>query len=158
MADSDAIIYLDLMDDYIKCAQLPPFERLNAAKAIEAKRKSTSQAHILLHVIVPTFSTITSIDTRNIAQLRTAWVALAIERYRLAAGKLPEALAELVPAYLDAVPTDPFDGKELRYEKLGVGFVVYSIDKDLRDDGGSEEPQGKKKRGESWDVTFIVKR
>ena len=91
-------------------------------------------------------------------QLLTARVGLAIERYRLATGKLPDALSELVPAYLDAVPEDPFDGKDLRYEKLGVDFVVYSIDKDLRDDGGSEELQAINKRGESWDVTFIVER
>lgn len=158
MADSDAIIYLDLMDDYIKCAQLPPFERLNAAKAIEAKRKSTSQAHILLHVIVPAFSTITSIDTRNIAQLCTARVALAIERYRLATGKLPNALVDLVPDYLDSVPRDPFDGNDLRYKKLETCFVVYSIGEDLVDDGGKERPAGKKKKGESWDVILIVER
>jgi len=48
----------------------------------------------------------------------------------------------------------------LRYEKLGVGFVVYSIDKDLHDDGGVEEPSLKRKRAgaTNWDVTFIVER
>ena len=158
MADSDAVIYLDLMDDYIKLSKIPLHERQEAAKKVEARFQSTSGAHVLLHVIMPALSRITIINTRNIAQLLTARVGLAIERYRLATGKLPDALSELVPAYLDAVPEDPFDGKDLRYEKLGVGFVVYSIDKDLRDDGGSEEPQGKKKRGESWDVTFIVER
>ena len=158
MVDADTIIYLDLMDKYIKAAQLPLHKYLGAVKAIETERKSTSQAHILLHIIVPAFSTIATIEIRNFASLRTARTALAVQRYRLATGKLPDALIDLVPTYLDTVPTDPFDGKDLRYEKLGVGFVVYSVDQDLHDDGGTEKPAGKKSKGESWDVTFIVER
>ncbi len=90
--------------------------------------------------------------------MRNARTALAIQRYRLAAGRLPDALTDLVPTYLDAVPTDPFDGKDLRYEKLGIGFVVYSVGQDLRDDGGTEKPPRRTKESPNWDVTFIVER
>ena len=158
LVDADAIIYLDLMDEYIKTTQLPLHKRLGAAKAIETERKSTSQAHILLHIIVPAFSTITTIEIRTFASLRTARTALAIERYRLADGKLPDALADLVPAYLDVVPMDPFDGNELRYRKLDPGFMVYSIGEDLSDDGGKEKPPRRTKESPNWDVTFIVER
>ena len=158
MADADAIIYLDIMDGYIKNAQLPPHRRQEAAKAIDARFNSTSQVHILLHIIMPALLRITSIDLRNIAHSRTARVALAIERYRLAAGRLTDALTDLIPAYLDAVPTDPFDGNELRYKKLETGFVVYSIGEDLSDDGGKERPPRRTKESPNWDVTFIVER
>jgi hypothetical protein len=158
MADADAILYLDIMDEYIKSIQLPPAQRLEAAKAIDTRLQSTSQVHIMLHSIMPALSRITIIDLRTIAYLRTARTALAIERYRLAAGRLPDTLADLVPAYLDAVPTDPFDGNEMRYKKLETGFVVYSIGEDLRDDGGTEEPSRKTKEAPTWDVTFIVER
>ena len=90
--------------------------------------------------------------------MRTAQTALAIERYRLAVGSLPDALTDLVPAYLDAVPTDPFDGNEMRYKKLETGFVVYSIDEDLSDDDGKEKPTRRTKESPTWDVTFIVER
>jgi len=53
MADADAIIYLDIMDGYIKAAQLPPHQRQEAVDALDARLKSTSQAHILLHTIMP---------------------------------------------------------------------------------------------------------
>jgi hypothetical protein len=158
MADSDAIIYLDLMDEYIKIARLPLHQRQEAAKAVDARFQSTSKVHVLLYVMMPALSRITTIDTRNIAQLLTARVGLAIERYRLAAGKLPDALADLVPAYLDAVPKDPFDGNELRYKKLEAGYVVYSIGEDLSDDGGKEKPPRRTKESPNWDVTFIVER
>lgn len=155
MTDSDAIIYLDIMEEYIKIAQLPVHERQKATEAVEARIQSISRAHVLLHVIMPTLSRITTIDTRNIAQLLTARVGLVIERYRLATGKLPDALVDLIPAYLDAVPSDPFDGNELRYKKLETGFVVYSIGEDLSDDDGKEREQ-QTKESPNWDVTFIV--
>ena len=160
LADADAVIYLDLMDGYLKAAQLPLHERLEAVNAVDAKLQSTSQAHILLHAIMPALSRITTIETRAIARLRATGVALAIQRYRLAAGAPPDKLADLVPAYLETVPKDPFDGNDLRYKKLRAGFVVYSIGEDLSDDGGKEQ-QSRKTRGEkppNWDVTFIVER
>ncbi|MHC4207502.1 MAG: hypothetical protein ACYSTT_22840 [Planctomycetota bacterium] len=158
MADSDAIIYLDLMDEYMKITRLPLHQRQEAAKAVDTRFQSTSKVHVLLYVMMPALARITTIDTRNIAQLLTARVGLAIERYRLASGMLPDKLAELVPDYLDSFPRDPFDGNELRYKKLETGFAVYSIGEDLSDDGGKEKPTGKKKKGETWDVTFTVER
>jgi len=158
LVDADAIIYLDIMEEYIKSVRFPLHKRLDAVKAVDAKLRSKSKIHILLHSLMPALSRITTIDLRNIAQLRTARVALAIERYRLAAVKLPDALTDLVPAYLDSVPADPFDSNELRYRKLEPGFVVYSIGEDLSDDGGKERKRHGKRSEESknWDVTFIV--
>jgi type II secretory pathway pseudopilin PulG len=154
----DAIIYLDLMSDYIKATQLPPYQRQEAASAVDTKFGKTSRIHILLHIIMPALSRCTTTDVRIAAQLRTAQTGLAIERYRLAAGKLPDTLAELIPAYLDAVPKDPFDGKDLRYKKLETGFVVYSIGEDGDDDGGKERPRKRTAPPAPWDVTFIVLR
>jgi hypothetical protein len=157
LADADEIIYLDLMDGYIKSAQLPLEKRLDAVKTVEVRLQSTSKAHILLHVMMPALSRVITIDIRNIAQLRTARVGLAIERYRLAAGSLPDTLADLVPAYLESVPKDPFDGKDLRYKKMEAGFVVYSIGEDQIDDGGKER-ELRTNESPNWDVTFIVER
>jgi hypothetical protein len=157
MADSDAIIYLDIMEEYIKIGQLPIHRRQKAAEAVEARLRSTSKVRVLLYVMMPALARITTIDTRNIAQLLTARTGLAIERYRLAEGRLPDTLADLVPAYLDTVPTDPFDGNELRYKKLEIGFVVYSIGEDLSDDNGKEKPP-RKATPSNWDVTFIAER
>ena len=158
LADKDASIYLDLMSDYIETTQLPPHQRQEAADAIEAKFTAISKAHILLHAIMPALPRVTTIDIRSIAQLHTAQVALAIQRYRLATGNIPESLADLLPTYLDAVPKDPFDGKDLRYKKLETGFVVYSIGEDGNDDGGQEKPRKKTSGDVPVDITFIIQR
>ena len=158
LLDSDTIIYLDIMSEYVNSTKLPLHQWQEAVKAINARLQSTSQVHVLLHIMMPALSRVVALDLGAIARLRTARVALAIERYRLSEGKLPDALTDLVPAYLDSVPKDPFDGNELRYKRLESGFVVYSIGEDLSDDGGKERPTGKKKKDDSWDVTFIVER
>jgi hypothetical protein len=85
---------------------------------------------------------------------------LAIERYRLATGKVPDSLEELVPKYLEAVPIDPFDPDEkpLRYVKIKKGYIIYSIGEDGTDNNGTEKDQAGKKFTGDTDVTFIVER
>ncbi|MHC4482198.1 MAG: hypothetical protein ACYSW4_01480 [Planctomycetota bacterium] len=156
LSDKDALIYLDLMEAYIKANQLPPHQRREAADAVEDTIENISKIHILLRTFMPALSRVTELDIRAIAHLRTAQVAIAIQRYRLAAGKLPDNLSDLAPAYLDALPKDPFDGQDIRYRKLETGFVVYSIGEDERDDGGKE--RRRKSRDKNYDITFIIER
>ena len=160
LADRDAVIYIDLMNDYMDTTGLPLHQRQEAADVIQTKLNRTSKTHILLHMFRPTTPRFTTLYLLNIAHLRTARVALAIQRYRLSTGNLPDTLADIMPTYLKTIPKDPFDGRTLRYEKLETGFVVYSVGEDRRDDGGKERlPTGKtKKAPSSWDITFIVER
>jgi len=80
------------------------------------------------------------------AGIRATQTMLAVERYRLKhANTLPASLAQLVPELLAAVPPDPFDNQPLRFRKLPTkGYVVYSVGKDRKDDGGiAKSPDGK---------------
>jgi hypothetical protein len=160
LADMDAVTYIDHMDGYHKTTQLPAHLRQKAADAIDANVSEVCRIRILLRIIMPALAGVTKVDLRNMAQLRTAITALAIQRCRLATSRLPDSLAELVPTYLDAVPKDPFDGNDLRYKKLETGFVVYSIGEDRSDDGGKERPPTRERGSEAvnYDVTFIIER
>lgn len=90
------------------------------------------------------------------ARRQAAMTAVSIECYRLRnQGQIPDGLASLVPAYLSAVPQDPFDGRPLRFHKLERGYVVYSIGRDREDNGGKEHTRGSV---EHTDLTFIVDR
>jgi hypothetical protein len=53
---------------------------------------------------------------------------------------LPKRLEELVPAFLERVPTDPWNhGKALSYRVKDNGeFVVYSVGKNGTDEKGEE--------------------
>lgn len=64
--------------------------------------------------------------------------AIAIKRYQLRNGTLPDSLSDLVPSFLDKPTLDPVDGNPLRYRLNQDGsFVLYSIGNDGVDNGGS---------------------
>lgn len=69
-----------------------------------------------------------------------AATAIALHRYRLKNGDLPESLAGLVPSFIGSVPMDPMDGKPLRYRrKSKESFLLYSAGQDAVDDEATEE-------------------
>jgi hypothetical protein len=64
-------------------------------------------------------------------------IACAIERYRLANGKLPESLTELTPRFCEGIPHDVIDDQPLRWRHLAEGgYVIYSVGWNKTDDGG----------------------
>lgn len=65
-------------------------------------------------------------------------VGFAIEQFRGREGRAPETLRELVPRDLDAVPTDMFDGKPLKYVVRGGEPLLYSVGPDGVDDGATD--------------------
>ena len=63
----------------------------------------------------------------NVAQGRTARIAVAVEEFRADTGHTPASLAELVPKYLGAVPIDPFNGEPLKYRLGADSYTIYSV-------------------------------
>ena len=66
-----------------------------------------------------------------------ARLLIAIRCHHMKAGALPASLNELVPAWIDAVPLDPFDAEPIRYDPARK--IIYSIGTDCEDNGGDEE-------------------
>ena len=50
---------------------------------------------------------------RSLTVARSARVAVLVERYRLANGRLPQSLAELAAAFAESLPSDPYSGGNL---------------------------------------------
>jgi hypothetical protein len=92
---------------------------------------------------------------RHIAELRCGRTALAVERFRLRHAGWPESLDVLVPDFLDAVPTDPFDGQLLRYKLTDEKVTIYSVGENQRDDGGDVRSPN---RGRAPDLGFRLLR
>lgn len=65
--------------------------------------------------------------------------ALHVRAHRLRRGALPASLAEAgVPRDMR---TDPYTGEELKYRPAAGDFLLYSIGRNLRDDGGIPLPE-----------------
>jgi hypothetical protein len=159
--DRETMEYINIMQDYINTVELPHHTRLAAFDSIQKTVDHGERGGMLTRMLMPAFGRILDIEIRHLAHLRATQTALAVQRYRLAEDRLPQSLENLVPAYMEALPTDPFDGQSLKYRTLETGFVVYSVGYDLTDEGGAEKgSRGRDQRGKPlpWDVTFIVER
>jgi hypothetical protein len=56
--------------------------------------------------------------------------------YEYEQGHAPNDLDQLVPNYIQRVPSDPFSDRPLIYRPQGTDWLVYSVGEDGVDDGG----------------------
>lgn len=131
-------------------------------------RHSMTRAQILMHwashqMIFNTEDQV-SLDVNG---LRTV---LALERYERRKGEYPDHLEQLVPAFLQEVPSDSVSGMPLVYRRIdraadphGRGYLLYSVGDDRRDDGGVEHPENRHRalipgKGEGLDYVLNRRR
>lgn len=158
--ERDLNFYLQTMDKSISLAALSAPRNLVLTNHFdEASRIAQKRLYILSGMLLPAFTKIAMRDAAALTQLDLASTALAVDRFRIAHGRLPKDLDELLPQFLARIPADPFDGSPLHYRRLTNGFVIYGVDSDGRDDGGREKPERKKSTDKtSYDITLIVER
>jgi hypothetical protein len=157
--------YLGAVETNIVALSLEPPDSITASRRVSnaLEKELLRPEHWFSRMFLQGPTGLAKKDAEGRANLRTARTGLAIERWRLSHGnELPESLDVLVPQFLAAVPLDPFDGQPLRFKRLDRGYVVYSIGRDGRDDGGKEKPLRSVKmpaeQRQRYDVTFIVDR
>lgn len=113
------------------------FETLSkAASRLNAEASKLPSTQVIAKMFVRDCHSTVHSHFRTVARLQCARAALAAERFRLVAGRLPGGPDELVPKYLDEIPSDPFDGNPLRWSSTPEGIVIYSIGSNLSDEGG----------------------
>jgi hypothetical protein len=91
---------------------------------------------ILYDMMAPAVEDILVKKSKGDVQLQATRTILALRAYQLTHGHLPADLAALVPEFLEAVPVDDFDGQPLHYS--AERKIVYSVGKNLKDDGGDD--------------------
>lgn len=116
------------------------------AAAFRARRAGLTHAidrsprvYFLANLLVPSVERATRQHYRLVAGRRMAAAALAVALYRADHdGRLPDTLADLVPAYLPAVPGDPLAGGDtpLGYVRGPDRPRLYSVGDNAVDDGG----------------------
>ena len=146
----DRAFYLDSMATNLTIAEQSYPERFKANQRLGII-VSPSRFMLFSSMLLPALSKATLRDADHTARVRVAAAAIAVERFRRAnTNSLPKDLGQLTPAFLAAVPLDPFDGQPLRFKRVGEGYVVYSVGSDGHDDGGAgERPAGQSVRAGS---------
>jgi hypothetical protein len=142
----------------VEAARLPLHEQFD-----EIERLATVEHHelppdtIMIRLLLPAVDKMCLASWRKHAQVRCLAVLIGVERYRQANRRWPNRLDELKPSFLKEVPLDPFDGKPLRYRRLGDGVIVYSVGEDRIDNGGVLDRKDPRRKGADlgyrlWDV------
>jgi hypothetical protein len=157
---SDSEYYLKTLGQLIDISRLSGSVRVKALSTLKQRfnTESVRWNRQRARTFAGPFVDIISRDQHTATLLRTASVACAIERFRNAhQGQLPASLADLVPAYLPAIPLDPATDHPLRFRPLNTGYVVYGLGPDGEDNHGKPAP--KNTTGAAGiDVPFTVER
>ncbi|HSG68982.1 MAG TPA: hypothetical protein VLA12_01130 [Planctomycetaceae bacterium] len=101
-----------------------------------AETRGQQMGNILLALLAPAVQQAQEAENRSNAKLAAQQAGLAILAFRADTGELPGQLSDLVPKYLDAVPTDLYTEKPLTYRTQGTEFAVYSLGQNQADNHG----------------------
>jgi hypothetical protein len=149
---------LRLLTEYVEVAKLPPEQQIEPIKQLDLRvKRARVEYDVVVALLMPAMMKVSDANRRNQAMLRCAIVAVAAERYRSQHQRWPETLDDLTRDHLKAVPTDPYDGKPLRYKRLPDGIIVYSVGPDGEDNGGARNRANLLAKGTDygfrlWDV------
>jgi hypothetical protein len=103
----------------------------------EAEAASKRPYAFLAAKALPNFVKATQTMAGNQTLANEAFIACALERYRLAHGQYPETLDALMPQFAAKLPHDLIGGQPLKYQRTADGkFLLYSIGWNEIDDGG----------------------
>lgn len=138
----------EFTDVMIAYASQPPSRRdaALAAKLDEFDQLGTQFS--LVTAVFPSHARMLQANDQNEAEHNGTIVLLAIEAHIARHGTPPEALAKLVPEFLESLPRDPFHHAGFRYRRLQEGprmYILYSVGADGEDDGGVS-PEGARAR------------
>ena len=105
---------------------------------LASPRQATSDrlSYILLGSLPTTVSMVADAEDRTVMQLDLIGIGFALAAYRADHGSYPAKLTDLAPRYLGKIPLDIFIAAPLHYKRHGVGYLLYSVGPNGKDDGG----------------------
>ena len=117
---------LELSSGYVNASKLPHHEQLAAIKAVPIPPGPPDDfRYITTRLILPACDRVAEAGLRGRAEALAAAAGVACERFRQKHGRWPRDPNELVPAFLPAVPVNPFDAKPIAYRTFDGRIAVY---------------------------------
>jgi hypothetical protein len=116
--------------------------RIKLAPAAEGdavwKQLPSGPYAVFVRLLLPALDSTFRKCARAQATADQAGMACALERFRLENKRYPDSLDQLAPKYLAQLPLDVITGAPQKYHPtVEGGYVLYSVGRDGKDDGGS---------------------
>lgn len=133
VCDNNEIHLLQAMQIAYRSFRQPYYQRTQSdIQALAEMKKQSATPDYCIAVLNTTTDELTAKNYARLLANRVVTITFArVLAWREKHGQFPNALKEVLPEE----PSDPFDGKPLRYRKEGKGFVVYSVGESLKYDG-----------------------
>ena len=114
---------------------------------------------ILVCTMMPSLATACDLEEQAKMTHEIETLAVALACFHGEHGRWPAELKELCPSLLKAIPADRFSVKPLIYRPGEKGYLLYSVGRNLRDDGAQREPRasGKSPDEKKDDIVAEVK-
>lgn len=128
-----------------RMASLPAWKRKNLKKSeflqwLEDKPVSrdfvsfNAIGNVLIKLAAPLVLEQASKLDQHVSKLNMLRLKVALKRYHLKHGALPDALDKLTPQWIKALPADPYDGKKIRYS--AKKRLLWCVGEDGKNAGG----------------------
>ena len=133
-----------LFDHMEKTIKMSPWEKRagNVESTEDILSAYSKRRYAFIWWITPAFDRISEIRYQDKALYDAVLTILALKRWELDKGQLPESLGQLKEAgYLKELPDDPYSEGLLTYTRRDGDFVLYSLADDFDDDDGKQNPE-----------------
>ena len=164
---SDKLYGLKAYSRLIDVTELPLDDAIRRGKELQAEVDKDSEQfwdirlsrewkgpHIFTAMLLPALGRTFECWASYEAEVEETRIAAALQLHKMQRRVYPEHLDELPYDILSPLPKDPFTGEGFIYRKEDDGFILYSVGKNLKDDGGT--PKAKKQSEEAYTHYDIV--
>ena len=91
---------------------------------------------LFVSLLMPGITGALCVQPRREAYRLEMALGIELEMHRRRTGSFPQALIDLRLSHLKELPVDPFTGEPFRYERKDGGYLLYSVGRNGKDDGG----------------------
>ena len=106
------------------------------------KMRGDKYGKLLLAVLAPELFRISTFQKETRMRSDLLQLSFALAAHKAETGAYPAELAALSPKYLKKIPLDLFTDQPLHYNRTVDGYLLYSVGKNMIDDGGKKKVKG----------------
>jgi hypothetical protein len=132
-------------DVYADWARTPYHQAPEGAEQVD--RLTEKSSNMLVKTLVPSLSRARVLNEMITTERRATHLICYLWAHRADAGAFPASLDELQAPNLPDLRVDSFNGRDLVYRSTAASFTLYTVGKDLDDDGGRHDRRWGEKTG-----------
>ena len=137
----DEAAYAGIMARVAEANALPYYEARPIIAEIQEDIDTLPVTRFLSRALLPSVAQAAQAQARHEARLDLMQLGLLVEQHHAEHGAYPESLTAVADSLGGRVPLDPFTGAPYRYVLTDDGFTLYSLGRNLTDDGGLQDPK-----------------